>query len=282
MPLYTNPCCALSHLFVPLWVLTLRTCMYTYIQKWFTWLYVYIYIYRIKDSFVHKYTYLILQILLYMTPCCANSHLFVPLRVLTLWTSLHTYYRTHILTSIRLAYNRYSCIWTPVLRTHVCLCPGECSHSEPLCIHAYTHKYTHIVLQILLYMTPCCANSHMFVPLRALTHRTSLHIFTCILYIYIYIFMLNLVLGHTVWFFHFFQSHTEHFFLSEWRLEFASIAERERLNWNDNRLCWLRKIVCANLTVGWCGSHSKNLWHRKGSKCEGFFWGFHVWGVNIL
>ena len=115
-----------------------------------------------------------------MTPCCANSHLFVPLRVLTLWTSLHTYYRTHILTSIRLAYNRYSCIWTHVLRTHVCLCPGECSHSEPLCIHAYTHKYTHIVLQILLYMTPCCANSHMFVPLRALTPRTSLHIFTSI------------------------------------------------------------------------------------------------------
>ena len=60
------------------------------------------------------------------------------------------------------------------------------------------------------------------------------------------------------------QSHTEHFVLSQWRLELASIAETERLNWNDNRLCWLKKMVSAYLTVGWRGSHSKNLVHRNG------------------
>ena len=92
------------------------------------------------------------------------------------------------------------------MRTHICLCPCEFSHSEPLCIHTYTHKYTYIknhikdtlvyrpvlctlrlacalanaqtlnlfvymhmltsiyiyiISQILLYMNPFCANSHI-------------------------------------------------------------------------------------------------------------------------
>ena len=67
-----------------------------------------VYIYRIMDSNF------------YMNPCCANSHMFVPLRVLAL----------------------------------------------SLCIHAYTHKHTYVLSQILLYMNRCDANSHMFVPLR--------------------------------------------------------------------------------------------------------------------
>ena len=118
-----TPCCANSHMSVPLRVLTVRTSLNTYICSQ-------IYI-------------LILQILLCMTPCCANSansHMSAPLRVLTVRTSF---------------------------------------------IHRFTHKYTYFILQILLYVNPCCANSHMSVPLRVLTVRTSLY--TCIyseVYIY--------------------------------------------------------------------------------------------------
>ena len=69
-------------------------------------------------------------------------------------------------------------MWTHVVRTHICLCPCECSQLEPLCIHRYTHKYTYFILQILLNVNPCCANSHMSVPLRVLALRTSLYTYT--------------------------------------------------------------------------------------------------------
>ena len=62
----------------------------------------------------------------------------------------------------------------PCKLTYVCA-PCECSHLEPLCIHTYIHRCTYFILQKLLYMTPCCANSHMSVPLRVLTLRTSLY-----------------------------------------------------------------------------------------------------------
>ena len=66
------------------------------------------------------------------------------------------------------------------MRTHICLCPCECSQLEPLCIHRYTQKYTYIILQILFfYVNPCCENSHMSVPLRVLALRTSLHTYMC-------------------------------------------------------------------------------------------------------
>ena len=42
-----------------------------------------------------------------------------------------------------MSYHRYLYIWTHVVRTHICLCPCECSHLEPLCIHTYAHKYTY-------------------------------------------------------------------------------------------------------------------------------------------
>ena len=69
--------------------------------------------------------------------------------------------------------------------THICLCPCDCSQLEPLCLHRYTHKYTNFILQILLCMTPCCANSHMSVPFPVLTVRTSLHTYICHMYTYI-------------------------------------------------------------------------------------------------
>ena len=84
-----------------------------------------------------------------------------------------------ILTNIHILYSRYFYMWTHVVRTHICLCPCECSQLEPHCIHAYTQKYTYIISQILLYVNPCCANSHMSVPLRVLALRTSLHTYMC-------------------------------------------------------------------------------------------------------
>ena len=69
---------------------------------------------------------------------CANSYIclcmFVPLRVLTVRTS---YVYIDILTNIHISYYRYFCVWLRVVRTHICLCPCECSQLEPLCIHTY-------------------------------------------------------------------------------------------------------------------------------------------------
>ena len=80
----------------------------------------------------------------------------------------------HILTSIYISYPRHVCRWTHVEKTYICLCPCECSHLELLDIHAYTHKYTYISYhRYVLYMNPCFANSHMAVPMRVLTLRTS-------------------------------------------------------------------------------------------------------------
>ena len=153
-----------------------------------------------------------------MNRCCANSHMSLPSRTHTLRTSLYTpwkpkpaeilYYRyfymwTHVVrTHICLcpcecsqlephcihaytqkytyiiSYHKYFYMWTHVVRTHICLRPCECSQLEPLCIHRYSHKYTYFILQILLNVNPCCANSHMSVPLRVLALRTSLYTYT--------------------------------------------------------------------------------------------------------
>ena len=212
-----NSSCAKSHMSLPLpvhtlrRVLTLRTSLYTYIDiltnihisycKYFcVWLRVvrtHICLCPCECSqleplwihtYAHKYTFFILQILLCMTPCCANSansHMSVPLWVLTVRTSLYTCIYSEIYIYIHISYHKYFYMWTHVVRTHICLCPCECSQLEPLCIHRYSLKYTYFILQILLYVNPCCANSHMSVPLRVLRVRTSLY--TCIyseIYIY--------------------------------------------------------------------------------------------------
>ena len=82
-----------------------------------------------------------------------------------------------ILTNIHILYYRYFYMWTHVVRTHICLCPCECSQLETslyTCIYSEVYIY-HIISQILLYVNPCCANSHMSAPLRVLTVRTSLY-----------------------------------------------------------------------------------------------------------
>ena len=122
-----------------------------------------------------------------MNSSCAKSHMSLPLPVHTLKRVLtpRTFVYIGILTKIHISYYRYFCVWLRVVRTHICLCHCECSQLEPLCIHRYTHKYTYFILQILLCMTPCCANSHMSVPLRVLTVRTSLPTYICHKYTYI-------------------------------------------------------------------------------------------------
>ena len=127
--------CINSHMSVPLPGLTLRTSLYTCI-------YSQVHICCITNTFVYEpmlcnLTYvcalasahtqnpfvcihvftgihacILLLILLYMNRCCANLHMSVPLRVLTLWTScLYTY--SHKYTNITV-YHRYFCIWTQV------------------------------------------------------------------------------------------------------------------------------------------------------------------------
>ena len=116
--LYMNRCCANLRISVPLRALTLSTsCIYTYLHKYtcikllillymnqsiatriclclygcsplkalciHAFIYIYIYI--------HKSTYIMLYIYVYMKPCCANSRMSLPLRWLTLRTSLYTY-----------------------------------------------------------------------------------------------------------------------------------------------------------------------------------------------
>ena len=86
---------------------------------------------------------------------------------------IHTY-----VTNVHIFHHRYLCISTRAVQSYTYTCHCECSQLEPLCIHAYTLKYTYIISKIILYVNPCCANSHMSVPLRVLTLRTSLY--TCI------------------------------------------------------------------------------------------------------
>ena len=187
--LYVNPCCANS--------ICLYPCECSHLEP------------LCIHAYTHKHTYVISQIPLYMNPCCANSHMSVPLRVLALRTSLHTYicsqvYCTYSITDIFVyklmlckltyvcalanahtqnlflylysqvyiyqeSYHGYVGISTRSVHSHTCLCPCQCSHLEPLCIHAYNHKYTYIISQIFVYINPCCANSHMSVPLRVPT-----------------------------------------------------------------------------------------------------------------
>ena len=162
-----NPCCANSHLSVPLRVLALRTSLNTYMCSQ-----VYIYIYSITDTFIYE-------------PILGElTHMFVLLRVPTLWEAvcIHAYDHKHTYdTSLILLY--YLCF----SNSHICQCRCECSHLEPLCIHTftYTHKYIYFILQIFLYMNPCCVNSHMSVPLQVPTLRTSRY--TCT-YSHVYIY----------------------------------------------------------------------------------------------
>ena len=80
------------------------------------------------------------------TKHCVRTHMFVPLRVLTLRTScLYTYIH-----NIHVLYRKYSCI---IL---------------------YSQVYMHCIKNTFVYESKLC-NSHLSVPLRALTLRTFLY-----------------------------------------------------------------------------------------------------------
>ena len=59
-----------------------------------------------------------------MNPCCANSHMFAPLRVLTIWISLYTY----IYSQIYVYHSTDTFVHEPMLCEVTCLCPCENSH----------------------------------------------------------------------------------------------------------------------------------------------------------
>ena len=113
-----DPQLSSSNLSVPLRVLKRRTSSDAYI-------YSQIYIYHISDTFVYE------PMLCELTYVCslaiASAH------------ALKLFVYRHVFTG------RYLCIWTQVVQTHICLCSCERSHLEPLCIHAYTHKYTSVI-----------------------------------------------------------------------------------------------------------------------------------------
>ena len=85
-----------------------------------------------------KQTYFILQILLYMTLCCANSRMSVPLRVLTLRTSLYTcmylqVYMYHI---------RDTFVYEPMLCELTYVCARASAHTLRLKTSLYTYILT--------------------------------------------------------------------------------------------------------------------------------------------
>ena len=97
----------------------------------------------------------------------------------------------HILTSIHISYYRYFCIWLRVVRTHICLCPCERSHLEPL--YTYSQVYTNRIIDT-LYMNPCWANWHMCVCVCPCLARTmgwdkSLYLTTYLYIVHIYIYV---------------------------------------------------------------------------------------------
>ena len=153
-------------MFVPLRVLTHRTPLYTY---------VYSQVYILQKSYhghvgistgaVQSHTCLCPCGCLHLEPLCIQIFTSVSITYIVSWMVL--YMNSRCANSYR------------------CLCPCDCSQLEPLCIHRYTRKYTNFILQIHLCMTSCCANSHMSVPLRVLTLRTSLHTYICHKYTYI-------------------------------------------------------------------------------------------------
>ena len=121
----------------------------------------------------------------------------------------------------------------------VCVCaPFKCSHQEPLARTMGRDKSLY------------------------LSNNLSLN------YLYIYL-CVKFSLRHTIWFFHFFESHAEHFVQSEWRLEFASIAATERPSWNDK--IWCVQENDAVLIVGWCYPLSQNLLQTKVLSVQNFW-----------
>ena len=203
-----SPCCANSHMLLPLWAFTLRTPLYTsifirsvhifyhrYVSIWTDVVQTYVCLWPCESwhlepfcihTYIHKYSYtcIVWCIVSYLNPCCAKSHMFAPLWVLTLWTFLFAYiyskiYIYHVidtfvyepmlceltfvssLASLHFEAASYTStylqiyichsidtrvrIWAHAVQTHICFCPCERSHLEPLCIHQFYLKCTYFL-----------------------------------------------------------------------------------------------------------------------------------------
>ena len=155
-------------MFVPLRVLTLRTSLHTYIYSQ-----VYIYQESITDMLVYQ------PVLCTLTLVCAlasahTENLFV------YGISIHVSCTDclYVCALARHSIHDIRNIHVGVVRTHICLCPCECSHLEPLWIHTYAHKYTYTVTDTFVYEPMLCKLTLVAAPLRVLTHRT--------IFVYIY------------------------------------------------------------------------------------------------
>ena len=158
-----NSSCAKSHMSLPCQC-TLWSSLYTS-----TYSQVYINIYIIIDILVHNP---MLCKPTYVCAPCECSH-FEPFCI-----HQHSQMCTYTYIQLYTSYHGFICVWTDRVQTYICLWPCECSHLKPLCIHTYIHRYTYFILQKLLYMTPCCANSHMSLPWQVLTLRSPVSIRT--------------------------------------------------------------------------------------------------------
>ena len=98
---------------------------------------------------------------------CECSHL--ERHCIHTYTHKYTYIKNHITDTL---------VYQPVLCTLTLVCALASAHTENLFV--YMHGLTRLhKSHIHLYMSPCCANSHMSVPLPVLTLRTSLHTYIC-------------------------------------------------------------------------------------------------------
>ena len=154
-----NRCFANSRTFVPLGALTVRTSVHTYIAHNLLYIYIHTYI----------YIYILSQIGSYMNPCGSSSHMFMLLRVLTLRTSWYTciyseVYKYHIADAF---------VDEPMLKKLTYVYALASAHTYILLIYMHTLTSIHISYRRYVCRWTHVVQSHICVPLRVLTLRTS-------------------------------------------------------------------------------------------------------------
>ena len=90
------------------------------------------------STYAHKYTYIILQILLYMNSMLCKSHMSVPLRVLTLRTSLYTY----IYSQVYIFHITNTFVYDSMLCELTYVCARASAHTLRLKTSLYTYILT--------------------------------------------------------------------------------------------------------------------------------------------
>ena len=162
-----NGCCANLRMFVAVRVLTLRTFLYTYIYSQ-----VFVYMYCMMYSFVSepmlceipfvctlasahtlnlsvcihisKFTHI-----LHVIDTFVYEPMLCELTYVSSLASLHfeaaSYTSTYLQIYICHSIDTRVRIWAHAVQTHICFCPCERSHLEPLCIHQFYLKCTYFL-----------------------------------------------------------------------------------------------------------------------------------------